>query len=71
MVVGMRVKHSKYGSGTIKYVMFENIAHKLYVVEFDVSNSELYDCLGISKLYKGRFCNADELEVIENERYDY
>ena len=61
MKIGDRVNHDKYGSGTIKKAMFEDTKRELLVVEFDVSNSELHDCLGLVEEHKGLFCNTDEL----------
>lgn len=60
-----RVKHPKYGVGTIIYVMFENTKREMYLVEFDVSNSELHDGLGLTKKFSGGFYVKSELEILK------
>lgn len=65
MKIGSKVKHSEYGTGTITHILYEDTKRELFAVEFDVSNSELHDCFGKTKMYYGWFCKAEELEVVE------
>lgn len=60
-----RVKHKRYGLGTIKGLMFEGRVREMYVVEFDASNSELHDCLGQTKENHGYFCSKREVVILD------
>lgn len=64
MKIGDRVDHKEFGTGTIKYIMFEDTVRELIAVEFNVSNSGFHDCYGKCKPSHGYFCNPDELEII-------
>lgn len=63
---GDRVNHQKYGKGTIKYIMFEGTFRETYLVEFDVSNSELHDGYDLVKEHHGYCCSKEQLEVIND-----
>lgn len=64
MNVGTRIKHAEYGTGTIINIFFENTVREMYLIEFDVSNSELHDGLGFVKPQHGYFTNGEDIEVI-------
>lgn len=64
-MVGKRVKHKKYGTGTIKNIMYEGKIREMYIVEFDASNSELHDCLGFTKEKHGWFCCKREVVILD------
>ena len=64
MKKGDRVKHAKYGAGTIIHTMFDYTKHEIFLVKFDVSNSELHNGLAYSSENDCLFCSDNELEVI-------
>jgi len=64
MKINDRVKHKKYGIGTIRNILFENTKREHFSVEFDVPNDDLHSCFETVKDHCGYFCNKNELEVI-------
>ena len=64
MKVNDKVNHKKFGTGIIVKIFFEGTRRELFAIRFDVSNSELNDCLGLIEPYRGYFCTKKELEVI-------
>lgn len=64
MKINDRVNHSKYGTGTIIKIMWEDTKRELFIVRFDVSNSRLHDCFGLTEDNHGYCCVASELEVV-------
>ena len=64
-MIGKRVKHEKYGLGTIKNIMFEGRIREMYIVEFDASNSKFHDCMGLTKEKHGWFCGKKEVKILD------
>ena len=64
MEIGTRVNHKEFGNGTIIRILYEGTRRETFAIEFDVSNSKLHNCLGLTESNKGYFCSSKELEVI-------
>lgn len=64
-MIGKRVKHEKYGLGTIKGLMFEGRIREMYVVEFDNPDSVFHDCFGETKDKHGWYCSKKELVILD------
>lgn len=62
--VGDRVKHEKWGKGTIRYI--DNL-YQPYAVEFDKSFMAGHTCNRYCKDKHGLWCNEDELELVSQE----
>lgn len=57
--IGDRVKHDRWGVGTVVYVDRD----ATYAVEFDKANSCCHSCLGHTKADHGRWCDDDDIEA--------
>ena len=57
--IGDRVKHDRWGVGTVVYVDRDDT----YAVEFDKANSCCHSCLGHTKADHGRWCDDNDIEA--------
>lgn len=64
MNIGSRIKHAEYGTGTIINIFFEGTVRELYLIRFDVSNSELNDGFGSIEPQHGYFTDGKDVEVV-------
>lgn len=65
MQKGQKVKHSKFGLGIVKHVLFEGKKRECYIIEFEKSNIQLNNCFGLAKDKHGYICCSLEVETYD------
>ena len=65
MEINQRVKHEKFGLGTITHAMFVGTFREMYLIQFDESQEGLHDGFSFGKEKRCYWCRKKELEIVD------